>query len=214
MPFITFIPAGAFQTIRSAHRSSSSAASLAAGAPGLLAQARESRGSAAGLQRDLAGDTAKLLALKGELASAPDITPVINQVRMQGGFFASPRGVSGFQGCPVELRSSSCSPASPWTQLCQTRPAGELAGGIPDPKHCPPPLQLFPPGTLSCHFLYLQDTFNLWMRFLSFLLPCFVIAMETNFGVGCCGDHQPPLSAAGGTAPSEPQPGLAVPLLQ
>ncbi|NXR73991.1 LAMB3 protein, partial [Pycnonotus jocosus] len=71
---------GAFQTIRSAYRSSSSAAGLAAGAPGLLAQARESRGSIAGLQRDLAGDTAKLLALKGELASAPDITPIINQV--------------------------------------------------------------------------------------------------------------------------------------
>ncbi|NXD00793.1 LAMB3 protein, partial [Certhia familiaris] len=71
---------GAFQTIRSAYQSSSSASSLATAAPGLLAQARESRQSAAGLQGDLAGDTAKLLALKGQLASAPDLTPVINQV--------------------------------------------------------------------------------------------------------------------------------------
>ncbi|XP_030919815.1 laminin subunit beta-3 [Geospiza fortis] len=71
---------GALQTIRSAHRSSSSAGSLAAGAPGLLAQARQSRLSAEGLQGDLAGDTARLLALKGELASGPDLTPVINQV--------------------------------------------------------------------------------------------------------------------------------------
>ncbi|NXM84729.1 LAMB3 protein, partial [Oenanthe oenanthe] len=72
--------AGAFQTIRSAYQSSSSAGSLAQGAPGLLAQARESRRSAAGLQRDLAAGTARLLALQGQLASAPDLTPAINQV--------------------------------------------------------------------------------------------------------------------------------------
>ncbi|XP_056367162.1 laminin subunit beta-3 isoform X2 [Oenanthe melanoleuca] len=72
--------AGAFQTIRSAYQSSSSAGSLAQGAPGLLAQARESRRSAAGLQRDLAASTARLVALQGQLASAPDLTPAINQV--------------------------------------------------------------------------------------------------------------------------------------
>ncbi|NXQ62581.1 LAMB3 protein, partial [Anthoscopus minutus] len=71
---------GAFQTILSAYQSSSSASSLAAGAPALLAQARESRRSAVGMEGALAGDMAKLLALKGELASAPDLTPVINQV--------------------------------------------------------------------------------------------------------------------------------------
>lgn len=59
---------------------------------------------------------------------------------------------------------------------------------------------LFPPGALSCQFLYLQEPLNFWMRFLLFLLHCFVIAMEIHFGVGCCGDHQPPLSAARGTS--------------
>ncbi|NWV38853.1 LAMB3 protein, partial [Grantiella picta] len=71
---------GALQTIRSAYQSSSSASSLVAKAPGLLAQARESRRSAAGLEGSLAGATDKLLALKGDLASAPNLTPVINQV--------------------------------------------------------------------------------------------------------------------------------------
>nr|XP_026652654.1 laminin subunit beta-3 [Zonotrichia albicollis] len=87
---------GALQTIRSAHRSSSSAASLAGGAPGLLAQARQSRLSAQGLQGDLAGDTARLLALKGELASGPDLTPVINQL--------FPEGFAGVNEKCVELK--------------------------------------------------------------------------------------------------------------
>ncbi|NXH50568.1 LAMB3 protein, partial [Dicaeum eximium] len=103
---------GAFQTIRSAYQSSSSAGSLAAGAPGLLAQARESRASAAGLQRDLAGDTAKLLALKGELASAPDLTPVINQVC--GGVRVEPCTPARCQGllCPRD-NSSVCGAGRP-----------------------------------------------------------------------------------------------------
>ncbi|NWV07669.1 LAMB3 protein, partial [Ptilonorhynchus violaceus] len=71
---------GAFQTIRSAYQTSSNASSLVAGAPGLLAQSRESRRSAAGLQGGLAEATAELLALKGEMASDPNLTPVINQV--------------------------------------------------------------------------------------------------------------------------------------
>ncbi|NXO69232.1 LAMB3 protein, partial [Phainopepla nitens] len=103
---------GAFQTIRSAYQSSSSASSLAASAPGLLAQARESRRSAAGLQGDLAGDTAKLLALKGELASAPDLTPVINQVC--GGARAEPCTPARCQGllCPRD-NSSVCGAGRP-----------------------------------------------------------------------------------------------------
>ncbi|NXW78589.1 LAMB3 protein, partial [Hirundo rustica] len=103
---------GAFQTIRSAYQSSSSASSLAAAAPGLLAQARESRQSAAGLEGDLAGDTAKLLALKGELASAPDLTPVINQVC--GGARAEPCTPARCQGllCPRD-NSSVCGAGRP-----------------------------------------------------------------------------------------------------
>ncbi|NWT60196.1 LAMB3 protein, partial [Erythrocercus mccallii] len=103
---------GAFQTIRSAYRSSSSAGSLAAGAAGLLAQARESRGSAAGLQRDLPGDTAKLLALRGQLASAPDLTPVINQVC--GGDRVEPCTPARCQGlhCPRD-NSSVCRAGRP-----------------------------------------------------------------------------------------------------
>ncbi|NXH80692.1 LAMB3 protein, partial [Edolisoma coerulescens] len=98
---------GAFQTVRSAHQSSSRASSLAAGAPGLLAQARESRRSAAGLERGLAAATAELLALKGELASAPDLTPVINQVC--GGARVEPCTPARCQGllCPRD-NSSAC----------------------------------------------------------------------------------------------------------
>ncbi|XP_063274335.1 laminin subunit beta-3 isoform X3 [Prinia subflava] len=103
---------GAFQTIRSAYQSSGRASSLAAGAPGLLAQARESRRSAAGLQGDLAGDTAKLLALRGELASAPDLTPIINQVC--GGARAEPCTPARCQGllCPRD-NSSVCGAGQP-----------------------------------------------------------------------------------------------------
>ncbi|KAI1231066.1 Laminin subunit beta-3, partial [Lamprotornis superbus] len=104
--------AGAFQTIRSAYQSSSSASSLAQGAPGLLAQARESRQSAAGLERDLAGDTAKLVALQGQLASAPDLTPVINQVC--GGARVEPCTPARCQGllCPRD-NSSVCGAGQP-----------------------------------------------------------------------------------------------------
>ncbi|NXB73076.1 LAMB3 protein, partial [Donacobius atricapilla] len=103
---------GAFQTIRSAYRSSSSASSLAAGAPGLLAQARESRRSAAGLQGDLAADTATLLALKGQLASAPDLSPVIKQVC--GGARVEPCTPARCQGllCPRD-NSSVCGAGQP-----------------------------------------------------------------------------------------------------
>ncbi|NXH74583.1 LAMB3 protein, partial [Hydrobates tethys] len=77
---------GAFKTIRSAHQTSSNASSLVAGASGLLAESRESRRSAAGLEGGLAGSTSKLLTLKGEIASSPNLTPVINKIC--GGFRA------------------------------------------------------------------------------------------------------------------------------
>ncbi|NXD30553.1 LAMB3 protein, partial [Spelaeornis formosus] len=103
---------GAFQTIRSAHQSSGRASSVASAALGLLAQARESRRDATGLQGTLAGDTAKLLALKGELASAPDLTPVINQVC--GGARVEPCTPARCQGllCPRD-NSSACGAGLP-----------------------------------------------------------------------------------------------------
>ncbi|NXV66480.1 LAMB3 protein, partial [Molothrus ater] len=103
---------GALQTIRSAHRSSGRAGSLAGGARGLLAQARQSRLSAMGLQGDLAGDTARLLALKGDLASGPDLTPVINQVC--GGARVEPCTPARCQGllCPRD-NSSVCGAGQP-----------------------------------------------------------------------------------------------------
>ncbi|NWV73149.1 LAMB3 protein, partial [Dasyornis broadbenti] len=103
---------GALQTIRSAYQTSSSASGLAAGAPGLLAQARESRRSAAGLEGSLAGATAKLLALKGELASAPDLTPAINQVC--GGARVEPCTPARCQGllCPRD-NGSACGAGRP-----------------------------------------------------------------------------------------------------
>ncbi|NWV24705.1 LAMB3 protein, partial [Origma solitaria] len=103
---------GALQTIRSAYQSSSRASSLLATAPGLLAQARDSRRSAAGLQGGLARATEKLLALKGELASAPNLTPVINQVC--GGAHVEPCTPARCQGlqCPRD-NSSACGAGQP-----------------------------------------------------------------------------------------------------
>ncbi|XP_016159564.1 PREDICTED: laminin subunit beta-3 [Ficedula albicollis] len=118
--------AGAFQTIRSAYQSSSSASSLAQGAPGLLAQAGEGRRSAAGLQRDLAADTARLVALQGQLASAPDLTPAINQVC--GGARVEPCTPARCQGllCPRD-NSSVCAAGQPCHGLFP------LASGPPPP---------------------------------------------------------------------------------
>ncbi|KFO76794.1 Laminin subunit beta-3, partial [Cuculus canorus] len=75
---------GAFKTIRSAYQTSSNANRLVAGASGLLAESRESRRRAAGLEGVLAEATSKLLTLKGEIASSPNLTPVINKIC--GGF--------------------------------------------------------------------------------------------------------------------------------
>ncbi|KFV61349.1 Laminin subunit beta-3, partial [Dryobates pubescens] len=75
---------GAFKTISSAYQTSSNASSTVTSASRLLAEARESRRSAAGLEGGLAESTSKLLAMKGEMASSPNLTPVINKVC--GGF--------------------------------------------------------------------------------------------------------------------------------
>ncbi|NWS96978.1 LAMB3 protein, partial [Mionectes macconnelli] len=103
---------GAFKTIRSAYQTSSNASRLVTSASGLLAEARESRRSAAGLQGGLAGSTSRLLTLQGEMASSPNLTPVINQVC--GGFRAQTCTPAHCEGllCPRD-NSSACRPGQP-----------------------------------------------------------------------------------------------------
>ncbi|KAM6311047.1 laminin subunit beta-3 [Podargus strigoides] len=103
---------GAFKTIRSAYQTSTNASSLAAGASGLLAESRESRGSAAGLEGGLAGSASELLALKGEMASSPNLTPLINKVC--GGFRAETCTPARCEGllCPPD-NSTACVPGHP-----------------------------------------------------------------------------------------------------
>ncbi|NXW65110.1 LAMB3 protein, partial [Eurystomus gularis] len=103
---------GAFKTIRSAYQTSSNAGSLAAGASGLLAEARESRRSTAGLEMGLAESTSRLLTLKGEMASSPNLTPVINKIC--GGFRAEMCTPARCEGllCPRD-NSSACEVGRP-----------------------------------------------------------------------------------------------------
>ncbi|NXD77656.1 LAMB3 protein, partial [Halcyon senegalensis] len=103
---------GAFKTIRSAHQASSNASSLAAGASELLAQARESLRSTVGLEGELTKSTSGLLTLKGEIASSPNLTPVINKVC--GGFRLEPCTPARCEGllCPRD-NSSVCGAGHP-----------------------------------------------------------------------------------------------------
>ncbi|XP_062461483.1 laminin subunit beta-3 [Pezoporus occidentalis] len=98
---------GAFKTIRSAYQTSTNASGLVAGASGLLAESRESRRRAAGLEGSLAETTAKLLTLKGEIASSPNLTPVINKIC--GGFRVETCTPARCEGllCPRD-NSSAC----------------------------------------------------------------------------------------------------------
>lgn len=133
MSFIGFIPAGAFKTIRSAYQTSTNASSLVASASGLLAESRESRRSAAGLEGGLAESTSKLLTLKGEIASSPNLTPVINKVKIQSGFMASPLRTSSFQDGPVVLRRQSSSLAV--MHLSSNSPAWHKAKSLSRETH-------------------------------------------------------------------------------
>ncbi|KAM6295093.1 laminin subunit beta-3 [Aegotheles albertisi] len=103
---------GAFKTIRSAYQTSTRAGSLVAGASGLLAESRESRRSAAGLEGGLAQSTSKLLTLKGEMASSPNLTPVINKIC--GGFRVETCTPAGCEGllCP-SANSTACGAGRP-----------------------------------------------------------------------------------------------------
>ncbi|NWI49903.1 LAMB3 protein, partial [Calyptomena viridis] len=103
---------GAFRTIRFAYQTSSNASSLAAGASGLLAESRESHRSAAGLEGRLADTTSKLLSLKGQMASSPNLTPVINKVC--GGFRVGTCTPGHCEGllCPRD-NSSACRAGQP-----------------------------------------------------------------------------------------------------
>ncbi|XP_064894739.1 laminin subunit beta-3 isoform X4 [Columba livia] len=100
---------GAFKTISSAFQTSSNASSIVSGASGLLAESRGSRSNAAGLEGRLAESTSKLLTLKGEMASSPNLTPVINKIC--GGF-----------------RAETCAPARCENLLCP-RDNGSACGG-------------------------------------------------------------------------------------
>ncbi|NWJ05868.1 LAMB3 protein, partial [Crypturellus undulatus] len=75
---------GAFKTIRSAYQTSSNASSLVAGASRLLAESRENRKSAEGLEGAFTDYTSTLQTLQGKIASSPNLTPVINKIC--GGF--------------------------------------------------------------------------------------------------------------------------------
>ncbi|KAM6044565.1 laminin subunit beta-3 isoform 2-T2 [Chlamydotis macqueenii] len=103
---------GAFRTIRSAYQTSTNANSLVTGASGLLATSRDSRGRAAKLERGLAGSTSKLLSLKGEMASSPNLTPLINKIC--GG-----------------LRAETCTPARCEGQLCPRDNSSACGNGRP-----------------------------------------------------------------------------------
>ncbi|NXS60382.1 LAMB3 protein, partial [Brachypteracias leptosomus] len=117
---------GAFKTIQSAHQTSSNAASLVTRASGLLAKARESRRSAVGLEGGLAQGTSKLLTLKGEMASSPNLTPVINKIC--GGLRAETCTPAQCQGllCPRD-NSSSCQLGRPCLGILPLA-RGALAG--------------------------------------------------------------------------------------
>ncbi|CAM9844248.1 unnamed protein product [Bubo scandiacus] len=103
---------GAFKTIRSAYQTSTNASGLVARASGLLAEARESRRSAAGLEGGLAESTSGLLTLKGEIASSPNLSPVINQIC--GGF-----------------RAETCTPARCEGLLCSRDNSTACGAGRP-----------------------------------------------------------------------------------
>ncbi|NXJ11488.1 LAMB3 protein, partial [Odontophorus gujanensis] len=90
---------GAFGTIRSAHQTSTNASSLAAAAATLLATSRENRKDAAGLEAAAAKHSSKLLALRTQMASSPNLTPTVEKVC--GGF-----------------RAETCTPAQCEGPLC------------------------------------------------------------------------------------------------
>ncbi|NXU83000.1 LAMB3 protein, partial [Xiphorhynchus elegans] len=165
---------GAFKTIQSAYQTSSNASSLVAGASGLLAESRESRRSAEGLEGGLAETTSRLLALRGDMASSPNLTPVINKVRVHSSSLTSLLCLSGLWRVwrAQEAKVSSCScgsflkqsgmaghvPVQRDSEMASTCCCGHqwrigLVWGSLIPKCCPPSPPshvLSPPGTLPC----------------------------------------------------------------
>ncbi|NXP79219.1 LAMB3 protein, partial [Ramphastos sulfuratus] len=103
---------GAFKTISSAYQTSTNASSMVTSASRLLAEARESRSSAVGLEGGLAESTSKLLAMKGQMDSSPNLTPVINKIC--GGFRVQTCTPAQCEGllCPQD-NSSSCRDGHP-----------------------------------------------------------------------------------------------------
>ncbi|NXO50214.1 LAMB3 protein, partial [Aramus guarauna] len=103
---------GAFKTISSAYQTSTNASSIVAGTSGLLAESRESRRSATGLEGGLAESTSKLLTLKGEITSSPNLTPAINKIC--GGFRVETCTPARCEGllCPPD-NSTACGAGHP-----------------------------------------------------------------------------------------------------
>lgn len=77
-----FIPTGAFKTIRSAHVTSSNASARIAGSSGLLAESLEKRRNAEELESRLLDPDSGFEVLQNKMAVAPNLTPVINKVKL------------------------------------------------------------------------------------------------------------------------------------
>lgn len=77
-----FAPTGAFKTVSSSHQTSSNASMRIAGSSRLLAQSMRNREKTEELKSSLTGPGSGLEALQGELAFSPNLTPVINKVKL------------------------------------------------------------------------------------------------------------------------------------
>uniref|UniRef100_A0A8C9EGX9 Laminin subunit beta 3 n=1 Tax=Pavo cristatus TaxID=9049 RepID=A0A8C9EGX9_PAVCR len=99
-----------FETSRSTDLSGI-ALSLAAAAATLLATSRESRRDAAGLEAAAATHSSKLLALKAQMASSPNLTPTVNKVKIERGFlclYSYQRGLTLFRETCCEWQKAAC----------------------------------------------------------------------------------------------------------
>lgn len=77
-----FGPAGAFKTVSSSHQTSLNASMRIAGSSRLLAQSMQNREKTEELETSLTDHGSGLEALQGELAFSPNLTPVINKVKL------------------------------------------------------------------------------------------------------------------------------------
>ncbi|XP_075766153.1 laminin subunit beta-3 isoform X2 [Pelodiscus sinensis] len=71
---------GAFQTVSSAYQNSTNANHRITGTSSLLARSRENRRTTESLESNFTNHTSRLEALRGEMASFPNLTPTINKI--------------------------------------------------------------------------------------------------------------------------------------